>query len=220
MVESSAKSRTIAGIILAGGQARRLGGDKPLRPLGAKPLLAHAISRAAPQVATLALSVNGDPAPFGPFDLPIVADSVPGFAGPLAGILAGMDWAAGQGCDALASFACDAPFFPLDLVGCLREALRLEGAEIAIAASQGRPHPVFALWPVSLRGDLRRAVANEGLRKVDAWAARYRSVTVSFAALPFDPFFNVNTPEDLAKAETLLATPASADNRARGALQP
>ena len=116
MVVNSAQNSRIAGIVLAGGQARRLGGDKALRPLGGTPLLAHAIARAAPQVAALALSANGDPAPFQAFALPILADSVPGFVGPLAGILAGLDWAAREGMDTLASFACDAPFFPRDLV--------------------------------------------------------------------------------------------------------
>ena len=213
---NSAQNSRIAGIILAGGQARRLGGDKALRPLGGMPVLAHAIAHAAPQVAALALSANGDPAPFQAFALPILADSVPGFVGPLAGILAGLDWAAREGMDTLASFACDAPFFPRDLVARLGAARERDGAIIATAASAGRLHPVFALWPASLRDELRRALTDDGTRKVDGWSARYRSVTVSFATDPLDPFFNINTPGDLAKAETLLAMLPSADNAGAG----
>ncbi len=216
MGEISDSEMRMAGVILAGGRASRFGGAKALRLLGGKSLIGHAISRARPQVITLALSANGDPAPLRGFGLPILADSVPGFAGPLAGILAGMDWAAGAGFDTLASFACDAPFFPLDLAARLAEARDREGAAIAFATSGGRAHPVFALWPVNLREELRRALTVEGARKVDAWAARYRLATVPFASGPFDPFFNINTPEDLALAETLLATPRSSDNGGAG----
>jgi molybdopterin-guanine dinucleotide biosynthesis protein A len=205
MVEISDPESPIAGIVLAGGLARRLGGDKAWRLLGGRPLLAHAVGRAAPQVARLAISAHDDAARLGAFGLPILADSVPGFVGPLAGILAGMDWAADQGLDLLASFACDAPFFPVTLVGRLAEARRREAATIARAASGGRRHPVFALWPVALREPLRRALRDEGVRKVDAWSARYPLATVDFPLPPFDPFFNINTPDDLARAETLLA---------------
>jgi molybdopterin-guanine dinucleotide biosynthesis protein A len=201
-----------AGIILAGGQARRLS-DKPFRPLGGKPLLAHAVARAAGQTALLALGAN-EPKRFAGFGLPVVADTIAGFVGPLAGILAGMEWAAEQGMADLASFPCDAPFFPRDLVPRLAAARTLEGATIARAASGGRAHPVFALWPVRLRGELRHALVEEGMRKVDGWSARYRIATVEFPTMPFDPFFNINTPDDLATAETLLATGTSADNDA------
>jgi molybdenum cofactor guanylyltransferase len=217
MVEMSVPTQSIAGIVLAGGQARRLGGDKALRRLGTKSLIENAISRSEPQVATLALSANGDPTPYRPFGLPILADSVP-FVGPLAGILAGMDWAAGRGFDTLASFPCDAPFFPPDLVARLADARMREHADIAAASSAGRAHPVFALWPVALRAELRRALTDEGVRKVDAWSARYALVTIAFSAVPVDPFFNINTPGDLAKAETLLAMLPPADNVGAGSL--
>jgi molybdopterin-guanine dinucleotide biosynthesis protein A len=198
----------IAGIVLAGGQSRRMGGgDKCLRLLRGKPVLAHIIARARPQVAALALNANGEPARFAGFGLPIVADSVPDFAGPLAGILAGLDWAATlqPQCSHVASFAGDAPFLPMDLVARLAGMLA-EGNDLASARSLGQAHPVFGLWPVALRGALRRAVMEEGLRKVDQWTARYRLALVDFPATPIDPFFNLNHPEDLTEAERLAAT--------------
>ena len=191
-------------MILAGGLARRMGGgDKPLRELGGRPLLAHAIERLAPQVDALAINANGDPARFAAFNLPVIADSVVGFAGPLAGVLAGMDWAAARdpACRWLVSVAGDAPFFPRDLVVRLRAA----GAALACALAGGRAHPVFGLWAVDLREDLRRALEVEGLRKVDSWTSRHGLVTVEFAIGAVDPFFNANRPEDLAEAERLLA---------------
>lgn len=197
----------IAGVLLAGGRARRMGGgDKCLRPLGGRPLLAHAIERAAAQVGPLAINANGDPARFAEFGLPVVADGVEGFAGPLAGVLAGLDWAAvvAPDCDFVASFATDAPFFPADLVARLSAAV-VDGADMACAASGGRAHPVFGLWPVRLREELRRAMVDEEIRKVDLWTARYRLAEVAFDDDRFDPFFNVNRPEDLARAEDLLA---------------
>jgi molybdopterin-guanine dinucleotide biosynthesis protein A len=216
MAEVSGGGGRIAGIVLAGGQARRLGGDKALRPLGGLPLLAHVIARARPQVAALALSANDDPARFDSFGLPLLPDPLAGFPGPLAGILAGMEWAAGGGADLLASFPCDAPFFPPDLVACLAAARAEAGVAIACAASGGRIQPVFALWPVALRSELRHAIADEGIRKVDAWAARHSLTIVPFPTVPLDPFFNINTPVDLAAAETLLATATRADNRDGG----
>jgi molybdenum cofactor guanylyltransferase len=199
----------IAGIVLAGGQSRRMGGgDKALRLLAGKPLIGHAIARAQPQVAALAISANGDPARFHVFGLPVLADSVPGQVGPLAGILAGLDWAAAlNGISHVASFACDAPFFPLDLVARLADELERSGARLACAASGGRVHPVFGLWPLDIRDELRRALADEGLRKVDGWTARFPLATVEFAVGTADPFLNVNHPVDLAKAESLLASP-------------
>ncbi len=201
------------GVLLAGGQSRRMGGgDKALRPLGGRPLLAHAVERAAPQVDRLVLNANGDAARFAGFDLPVVPDVVAGFAGPLAGVLTGMTWAAAHapGSSWIATFACDAPFFPCDLVARLRDAVAREGADMACAASRGRTHPVFGLWPVTLRGDLEHAMREAGIRKVDAWTARYRVATVPFEIVetphgPCDPFFNANHPEDLAQAERLLA---------------
>ncbi len=199
---------TVAGILLAGGLSRRMGGgDKCLRSLGSTTILARVIARAEPQVAMLALNANGDPARFAAYRLPVVADSIPDFAGPLAGVLAGLDWAAAASGEVthVASFATDAPFLPTNLVARLRAALERDGADLACAASGGRAHPVFALWPVALCEELRRAMRDDGVRKVDAWTARYRLALVDYAAAPIDPFFNTNRPEDLAVAERLLA---------------
>jgi len=218
MTEHNEWDGRIAGIVLAGGAARRLGGDKALRLLGGKTLLDHAISRARPQVAALAVSANSGDAAYRAPGLPVLADSAPGLPGPLAGILAGMDWAASSGMAWLASFPCDAPFFPRDLVARLTAARAAGQADIACAASGGRTHPVFALWPARLREELRRALRDEGLRKVETWAARYRVVTVAIPAEPFDPFLNINTPDDLSRAETLLAALRSADNDGAGSL--
>ncbi len=181
------------------------GGDKCLRLLGGRTLLERVIERVRPQVGGIILNANGDPARFGHFGLPVVADGVAGFAGPLAGVLAGLDWAAEERPDLpwLVSIATDTPFFPSDLVARLVAATEAEGADLACAASGGRTHPVFGLWPVRLKDDLRRALVDEGLRKIDAWTARYRLATVTFPAEPVDPFLNVNTPDDLAEAERL-----------------
>ena len=202
----------IAGVLLAGGQSRRMGGgDKCLRPLGGEPILAHVIRRAEPQVSTLMLSANGDPARFRDFGLPVVADAIldvdAGSAGPLAGILAGLRWAAASApaCRWLASFPTDAPFMPRDLVARMAAALEAEGAEMACAASAGRTHPVVGLWPVGLADELERAMVEDEMRKIDIWTARYKLAEVEFAAEPLDPFFNTNRPEDLEEAERLLA---------------
>ena len=203
-------SPEVAGVLLAGGRARRMGGgDKCLRQLAGKTLLERVIARAAPQVGALVINANGDPARFAAFDLPVVADSVEGFAGPLAGVLSGLDWAAANApeCSWVATFATDAPFLPKDLVARLGAAVDAD-ADMACAASGGRAHPVFGLWPVRLRAALRRAMVEEGIRKVDVWTARYRLAEVGFATAPMDPFFNVNSPEDLAVAEGVLREPA------------
>lgn len=197
----------VLGVLLAGGQARRMGGgDKCLRPLGARPILAQVIDRAAPQLRALLLNANGDPARFAAFGLPVAADVVEGFAGPLAGVLTGMEWARAErpDCPWIATIATDTPFFPEELVARLLAAIEREGAELACAASGGRTHPVFGLWPVRLADDLRRAMVDEGIRKVDVWTARYRLAVVDFPTTPLDPFFNTNRPEDLAEAERLL----------------
>ena len=197
----------VVGVLLAGGLARRMGGgDKCLRPLGGKPILAHVVERARPQVAALVLNANGDPARFAAFDLPVAADVVEGFAGPLAGVLTGMDWARAQrpDCPWIATIATDTPFFPPDLVARMVAAVERDDADLACAASGGRAHPVFGLWPVRLANELRAAMVEEGIRKVDVWTARHPLVEVPFAADPVDPFFNTNRPEDLAEAERLL----------------
>jgi molybdenum cofactor guanylyltransferase len=197
----------VLGVLLAGGQARRMGGgDKCLRPLGGRPLLARVIGRAAPQVRALLLNANGDPARFAAFGLPVAADVVEGFAGPLAGVLTGMEWARAElpDCPWIATIATDTPFFPEDLVARLLAAVESAAADLACAASGGRTHPVFGLWPVRLADDLRRAMLDDGIRKVDVWTARHRLAVVDFPTAPLDPFFNTNRPEDLAEAERLL----------------
>lgn len=198
----------VAGVILAGGLSRRMGGgDKCLRLLGGRPILARIVERARPQVDALAINANGVPGRFAEFALPVVADSVEGFVGPLGGILAGLDWAAAHAphCAWVASFAGDAPFLPSDLVQRLVAQMAAEGSDLAVAASGGQAHPVFGLWRVDLREALRRALIEEQIYKVDRWTARYKLATVEFAATPLDPFFNANRPEDLAEAERLLA---------------
>ncbi len=191
-------------VILAGGLARRMGGgDKPLRPIGGRTILDHVIARIGPQCSALALNANGDPARFAQWNLPVIADSVEGFVGPLAGVLAGMDWGAPLG-EWLLSVAADCPFLPLDLVARLTAAQHENESDIVVASSGAQAHPVIALWRVSLREDLRTALVEEQMRKIDRWTARYRVAHVDWAAEPVDPFFNANTPEDLAAAEAFL----------------
>jgi molybdenum cofactor guanylyltransferase len=209
---------TIVGLLLAGGQSRRMGGgDKALRPLGGRLLLERVIERIRPQVAELILNANGDPDRFSGFGLPVVADSISDFAGPLAGILAGLDWAAKHrpDCTLVVSVPTDAPFLPEDLVQHMVSGMEKAGAELVCAESGGQAHPVVGLWPVRLREELRRAVVEEGVRKVDRWTARYRFATVRFGdqaigpGSAVDPFFNANRPEDFATAEHLLLAAAS-----------
>ncbi|MBV8537113.1 MAG: molybdenum cofactor guanylyltransferase MobA [Alphaproteobacteria bacterium] len=193
----------IAGVILAGGLSRRMGGgDKCLRALGGRPILAHIVERARPQVSDLVLNANGDASRFAAFGLPVAADTITGFAGPLAGILAGLDWAAANAphCRRVASFAADAPFLPGDLVARLVAATDASKADLACAASAGQAHPVFGLWRVDLREALRDALVREQIHKVDRWTARYKLVQVEFPVAAVDPFFNANTLEDLAAA--------------------
>jgi molybdenum cofactor guanylyltransferase len=195
----------IVGVVLAGGLSRRMGGgDKCLRPLGPKTLLGHVLERLSPQVAAVALNANGDVSRFDGYGASVISDSVPDYAGPLAGILAGMDWARARPKPAewLVSTAADAPFLPRDLV--VRLVAARGAARIAVAASAGWRHPTTALWPVNLAEDLRRALA-EGERKIDRFTARYDVAVAEFAADPVDPFYNVNTPEELAEAARLLA---------------
>lgn len=196
----------VVGVLLAGGLARRMGGgDKPLMTLGRRPLIDHVIERAHDQVDTLIINANGNPARFEHYGLPVVPDTVAGFAGPLAGVLAGMEWTRVNrpDCPLIATFAADTPFFPRDLVANLLDALDA-GADIACARSGGRNHPVFGLWPTALANDLRASLVEDGVRKIDAWTAKYRLVPVEFPDAPHDPFFNVNRPDDLARAEYIL----------------
>ncbi len=189
-------------VILAGGRATRMGGgDKGLLRLGDTTLLAHVIERIQPQVASAALNANGDPARLAQFGLPVLADPVEGFVGPLAGVLAGLDWAAEQGADTVVSVAADTPFFPCDLVP--RLLLAAEGMQtpLALATTPDGRHPTFGLWPVSLRDDLRAALQG-GLRKVVQWTDAHGAQTAMFDGAG-DPFFNVNTPEDLVRAQTI-----------------
>ena len=207
MTEGAPEAAGIVGVILAGGLARRMGGgDKALRTLSGRPVLDWVVERARPQVSALALNANGDPGRFAPWGLPVLADPVEGFVGPLAGVLAGLDWAAELGADWLATFPCDAPFLPADLVARLCQVRLAAGVPLACARSDGRDHPVVGLWPTSLRGDLRTALVDEGLRKVDLWTARHGLAVAEFAATPHDPFFNANRPEDFQVAEGLSAS--------------
>ncbi|HEV2554015.1 MAG TPA: molybdenum cofactor guanylyltransferase MobA [Bosea sp. (in: a-proteobacteria)] len=197
------------GLLLAGGLARRMGGgDKPLRTIAGRSILAHVIERLAPQCDGLVVNANGDPDRFAGYGLPVVADSVPDFAGPLAGILAGLDWMAVHRPETewLVSVAADTPFIPDDLVARLHEARETQGVPLACAASGGWTHPVIGLWPVRLRADLRHALTVEDERKIDRWTARHGCASAEWPVTPVDPFFNANKPEDLDEAERLFAT--------------
>ncbi|AEI94729.1 molybdenum cofactor guanylyltransferase MobA [Roseobacter litoralis] len=197
------------GVILAGGQSTRMGGgDKGLLDLGGGTLLSHVIERLEPQVAGLALNANGDAARFAQYGLPVLPDSIDGFAGPLAGVLAGLDWAAEKGADTIVTAAADTPFFPGDLVPRLLLVSESMSHPLALAttpdAKRGRVrHPTFGVWPVALRDDLRDALRG-GLRKVVLWTEQHEGREALFPVTTFDPFFNVNTPEDLKHAESLL----------------
>lgn len=196
------------GLVLAGGLARRMGGgDKPRTMIGGQTILARVIERLAPQCTRLILNANGDPSRFADTRLPVIPDDVPNFAGPLAGVLAGLDWAAANapGIEYIASVPGDCPFLPRDLVAQLHQVRLAENKPLACARSGEWRHPVVALWRVALRDDLRRALIEEGLRKIEIWTARHGIALASWPAEPVDPFFNVNTPEDAAAAERLAA---------------
>jgi len=197
----------IVGVLLAGGQSRRMGGgDKSLNDLDGRPLLAHVVGRAQPQVDTLILNANGDPARFTEYSLPIVADTVDGFVGPLAGVLTGQEWAHENAPQAkwVVTMATDTPFFPSDLVARFAAAIEENGADMAMATSGGNRHPVFGMWPVRLAGDLRHALVVDEVRKVLHWTDRFNLVQVDFSCSPYDPFFNINRPEDLQQAQRLI----------------
>jgi molybdopterin-guanine dinucleotide biosynthesis protein A len=194
------------GLVLAGGLARRMGGgDKPMRSIRGRSMLTRVVDRIAPQCATLVLNANGDPARFDSFGLRVIGDSVADFPGPLAGILAGLDWTAEHRPEIrwILSAPGDCPFLPRDLAARLHRARSNEGAELAVAASDGQTHPVIGLWDVALRDDLRDALVNQQLRQVGRFMARYRLATVAWPIDPLDPFFNANTAEDLSEAERL-----------------
>jgi molybdopterin-guanine dinucleotide biosynthesis protein A len=179
------------------------GGDKCLLELGERPMLAHVIERIRPQVDVIAINANGDPARFAAFGLSVIGDAIAGGAGPLAGILTGMEWVQSRlsATARLLTVPTDAPFLPQDLVSRLEAA----GGSIACAASGGRTHPPIALWDVALAADLRFAMESEGMRKIDRWTARYGAIEVEWPTEPLDPFFNINRPDDLAAAEAALA---------------
>jgi len=203
---------SVIGVVLAGGLSRRMGGgDKGLRDLAGRPMLAHVIDRLAPQVSCLVLNANGDPERFSAFGLPVVADTVGGFAGPLAGVLAGMRWAITNVPQArwIATAPGDAPLLPTDFVERLVGVVADSDRGIALAQSGGRLHPVAGLWPVALADDLEAALA-AGIRKVLDWADRHGAVPVPFASVRIgeveaDPFFSANTPDDFGTLRDLLA---------------
>src|SRR5271166_7134014 len=194
------------GVVLAGGLARRMGGgDKARLRIGGRTILERVLARLKPQCAALILNANGEPARFADTGLAVVADSVPDFAGPLAGILAALDWAAAHAPQLadVASVPGDCPFLPDDLVARLLSARARERAPLACARSGEWRHPVIGLWPVDLRGDLRKALLDEGLHKIEAFTARHGVAVADWPASPVDPFFNVNTPDDAAEAERI-----------------
>jgi len=200
-------SKNILGILLAGGKSRRMGGgDKCLLNLGHKTILQHVIDRAAPQVDRLLLNANGDPNRFQKYNLAISSDSIDDFAGPLAGVLTGLDWAIEHmpSCKWVVTFPTDTPFFPKNLVSRLFDSVSNGRGTLACAASGFRNHPAFGIWPVHLRDALKIALVDEGVRKVDEWTNRYNLNTVAFESSGIDPFFNVNRLEDLQLAESHL----------------
>ncbi len=196
------------GLVLAGGLARRMGGgDKARLRIGGATILQRVLARIRPQCDRVIINANGDPARFADTGLPVVADSIPDFAGPLAGILAGLDWAAAhvRNCEWLLSVPGDCPFLPKNLVARLHEARRAAGTPLACARSAEWRHPVIAIWPVDLREDLRRALLDDGVRKIEIWTPRHGVAIADWPAEPVDPFFNVNTPDDAARAEKIAA---------------
>jgi molybdopterin-guanine dinucleotide biosynthesis protein A len=202
----------IIGVLLAGGQSRRMGGgDKCLKALAGRSLLKRIMERLAPQVGEMILNANGDPARFSQFDLPVTADPVEGYAGPLAGVLAGIHWTQANRPEAkwIITAATDTPFFPKDLVACLRSSAGDTYPAIVLASYKSRPQPVFGLWPTALADDLEEALRS-GIRKVLDWTDRHSTTFVDFpsasgAGGEIDPFFNANRPEDMAEAERLVA---------------
>jgi molybdopterin-guanine dinucleotide biosynthesis protein A len=194
------------GLVLAGGLARRMGGgDKARIRIGGATILERTLERLKPQCSRIVINANGDAARFADTRLAVVADSVPDFAGPLAGILAGLDWAAANApaFEWLVSVPGDCPFLPKDLVTRLHDARIAAGTLLACAKSGEQTHPVVGLWPISLRENLLHALVGEGLRKIDLWTARHGVATAAWPIAPVDPFLNVNTPDDAARAEDI-----------------
>jgi molybdopterin-guanine dinucleotide biosynthesis protein A len=196
------------GLVLAGGLARRMGGgDKARIRIGGRTILERVLKRLTPQCSRIILNANGDTARFADTGLSVVPDTVPDFAGPLAGILAGLDWAAAQApemADVL-SVPGDCPFLPRDLATRLAAAREAQNRPLACARSGEWRHPVVGLWPVALRDDLRKALVDEDLHKIEIWTARHGVAIADWPNKPVDPFFNVNTPEDAAQAERIAA---------------
>jgi molybdopterin-guanine dinucleotide biosynthesis protein A len=201
------------GLVLAGGLARRMGGgDKAMIRIGVKTILDRVLERLRPTCTGIVLNANGDPARFAQYGLPVIADSIPDFAGPLAGILAGLDWAAthAPGVSDVMSTPGDCPFLPWDMVERLHQARQDANLPLACARSGDWRHPVVGLWPVALREDLRTALTVDGLRKIEVWTARHGIAIADWPSEPVDPFYNVNTPEDAATAERIATQYADA----------
>ena len=199
----------ILGVILAGGQSKRMGGGhKGLIELQKKPLCLHVIDRLRPQVGSVILNVNTHEEFFTKFGLPLVKDSLNNFVGPLGGVLAGMDWAFHNGYEYIVTAAADTPFFPLNLVENLRQVMKKDNYSIVMASTidcqkKQNIHPTFGLWKVNLREDLRKSL-NEGVRKMVAWTDRHSFCYSKFPSDNFDCFFNINNPEDLKKAKNII----------------
>jgi len=201
-------TNAVFGILLAGGLARRMGGgDKGLKTIGGKTILSRIIATVAPQCAGLLINANGETDRFASFGLPVVRDGIPDFAGPLAGILAGLDWltAHDPDCELAISIPTDTPFLPDDLVPRLLDARGKSEADIAIATSGGSAHPVAGLWPVAIRHDLRHALVDEHIHKMAVFIGRHKVAHADWPVEPFDPFFNANEPRDIKAAEKILA---------------
>jgi molybdopterin-guanine dinucleotide biosynthesis protein A len=183
------------------------GGDKARVTIGGATILQRVLACLKPQCNRIVINANGDPSRFADTSLPVVADSVPDFAGPLAGILAGLDWAAANASadEWLLSVPGDCPFLPNDLVARLHQARADADVPLACARSGEWRHPVIGIWPVALRDDLRHALVEEDLHKIELWTVRYGIAIADWPDKPIDPFFNVNTPEDAARAEALAA---------------
>lgn len=211
-------SQKFTGVVLAGGQSRRMGEEKALLDLGGVTMIGRVIEALAPQVGRVVISANGDAARFAQFRLPVVADTVPDLAGPLAGVLAGIRWSAAEAPEAthVLSVAADTPFLPADLAALLHEAVTGESGRMAVASSGGRLHPAVALWPIGIADEIEAALARDE-RRAHRFVAEADAIEVDF---PFaslsgrrvDPFFNANTPDELEEARLLLAERGKAES--------